>query len=83
MEDFVCYLNSVEEVSAMIPSLERQLQIITHLYNVAQEFAVTVAEEQLALYKAIFPQLRYLKVGSDSLFPHSYICVIQMYELLR
>jgi len=61
VEDFVCYLNSVEEVSAMIPSLERQLQIITHLYNVAQEFAVTVAEEQMALYKAIFPQLRYLK----------------------
>ena len=81
MEDFVCYLNSVEEVSAVIPSLERQLQIITHLYNVAQEFAVTVAEEQMALYKAIFPQLRYLKVGTDSLFPHE--CVIQMNELLR
>ena len=62
------YLTSVEGASAMIPSLERQLQIITHLYNVAQEFAVTVADEQMALYKAVFPQLRYLKVRTESFF---------------
>ena len=60
----------------MIPSMEKQLQTITHLYNVAQEFAVTVAEEQMALYKAAFPQLRYLKVRTDSFSPFRYKPVV-------
>ena len=76
MEGFVHFLNSVEDVTAMIPSMEKQLQTITHLYNVAQEFAVTVAEEQMALYKAAFPQLRYLKVRTDSFSPFRYKPVV-------
>lgn len=67
VDSFVRYLDSVEEVATIIPSMEQWLLTLTNLYNVAQEFEVSVPEEQLALYKALFPQFRYLKVCNSYL----------------
>ena len=56
------YLLDVEEVVSIVPPAEREMLTITNLYNVAQEYEVSVPEEEMARYKALFPQFRYLKV---------------------
>ena len=67
VESFVHYLGHVEEVTAMIPPAERELLTLTNLYNVAQDFQVPVPDEDMALYKTLFPQFRYLKVSNENL----------------
>ena len=67
MESFAQYLDSVEEVKAALPKMEEELLTSTNLYNVAQEFEVSVPGEEMALYKALFPQFRLLKVHKLSM----------------
>ena len=62
VEGFVRYLEDVAEVTAAIAPLDRRLVKVTNLYNVAQEFDVPVAEEEMALYRSLFPLFRNLKV---------------------
>ena len=62
IESFVEYLGTVEKVSAEIPTDEAEINLISKLYNVAHEFNVPVSDEDMALYKILFPQLRHLKV---------------------
>lgn len=59
---FIQFLIDVDAVGAAIPLMERTLRIITNLFNVAQQFDVLVTEEEMALYKSLFPQFRYLEV---------------------
>ncbi len=65
VEAFVQYLSDVEGVAAMIPRVEKELLTLTNLHNVAQDFHIAVRDEELALYKALFPQFRHLKVSLD------------------
>ena len=62
IESFVEYLGTVDKVSAGIPNDETEINFISKLYNVAHEFNVRISDEDLALYKILFPQLRHLKV---------------------
>lgn len=63
IESFVEYLGTVEKVSAEIAKDEAEINLISKLYNVAHEFNVHISDENLALYKILFPQLRHLKVN--------------------
>lgn len=63
VESFALYLDSVEQVKAAMPKMEREMLTATNLYSVAQEFEVLVPGEEMALYKALFPQFRVLKVS--------------------
>lgn len=62
VEDFVRYLADVDGVLSALPDLEARLQVVTNMYNVTQHFEVKVQEEEMALYKSLFPQFRHLKV---------------------
>lgn len=61
IERFVEYLGTVEKVSVEIAKNESEINLISKLYNVAHEFNVHISDEDLALYKILFPQLRHLK----------------------
>ena len=63
INSFIQYLSDVDEVSSAIPEMENRLLFITNLHNVAQQFDVVVTKEEIALYKALFPQFRHLKVA--------------------
>ncbi len=60
---FINFLSEVQLVKAHIPVLGSTLKIITSLYNVAQHFNVHITEQELALYKSLFPLYRYLEVS--------------------
>ena len=62
VESFAQYLDSVEQVKAAVPKMEGEMLTATNLYSVAQEFEVFVPGEEMALYRALFPQFRLLKV---------------------
>ncbi len=59
---FVCYVANVENVISAVPLIEKRMIVATNMYNVAQQFEVQVADEEMALYKSLFPQFRHLKV---------------------
>lgn len=59
---FVCYVQDVENVISAIALIEKRMIVATNMYNVAQQFEVQVADEEMALYKSLFPQFRHLKV---------------------
>lgn len=65
VEAFVRYLGHVEQVVAMVPGVERELLTLTNLHNVAQDFQITIGEEETALYKGLFPLFRHLKVSVE------------------
>jgi len=60
---FVQFLADVEVVKGSISAMGRTLKTITSLYNVVQHFNVDVNEQDMALYKSLFPLFRFLEVG--------------------
>ena len=61
VESFVSFLANVDQIEASIPDMEKKLTTITSLYNVAQQFEVSIRDVEMALYKSLFPQFRHLK----------------------
>ncbi len=59
---FIHYLSDVDSVVSSIPQIEKSLLTATNMYNVVQQFDVSVKAEEMALYKSLFPQFRHLKV---------------------
>ncbi len=55
-------MQDVENVISAIALIEKRMIVATNMYNVAQQFEVQVADEEMALYKSLFPQFRHLKV---------------------
>lgn len=62
VEGFVTFLSNVESIENDLPDMEKRLTTLTSFYNVAQQFKVEIVVEEMANYKAIFPQFRQLKV---------------------
>ncbi len=59
---FVRYLEDVDNVISTMQPIEKRMVVVTNMYNVMQQFNVQVSDEEMALYKSLFPQFRHLKV---------------------
>ncbi len=64
MLSFVRYIEDVENVISTIQLTDKRMVLVTNMYNVTQQFDVHVPDEEMALYKSLFPQFRHLKVSN-------------------
>ena len=62
VEDFVEHLAILSRINNDLPNLEKEFQTVTRLFNISNEFNLSIKPEQYAFFKSLGSTFHHLKV---------------------